>query len=156
MRTCQTPVTKMSSRVLPIIALLMVIVVLTPVDAWRQPYTDAVYHGFDPNLIYLGAEGNDAHEAVVGTSGESLRLTPFPGTTSTVHLLAADRDFRTDMDITVRGAPSDSKPLRIVVWRPALWEPFGNLDRNLTTNLHLLWCVKVRTLSEVQEDPRKF
>jgi hypothetical protein len=101
----------------------MVIVVLTPVDAWRQPYTDAVYHGFDPNLIYLGAEGNDAHEAVVGTSGESLRLTPFPGTTSTVHLLAADRDFRTDMDITVRGAPSDSKPLRIVVWRPALWQP---------------------------------
>lgn len=60
----------------PLLALLMLVLMLIPADFWDEPQNDAVYEGFDPNLLYVSEKSYPLPEAgKVEVSTQSLKLT---------------------------------------------------------------------------------
>src|SRR5205807_4304132 len=45
-------VRQLLSWIAPGLAIPMLVLTLTPAEVWKAPIDDAVYQGFDPNLIY--------------------------------------------------------------------------------------------------------
>ena len=50
---------------IPIVAIFVIILMLVPPDIWNHPKIDAIYEGFDPNLIYASSNGNSESNGII-------------------------------------------------------------------------------------------
>ena len=101
-----------------VLAALILGLMLIPVSLWRHPADDAVYKGFDSNLIYISPTGPTKVPGVVTVSADTLSLEAAPGSHPTVHLLTTPLSFAASFDVVVAAAPPGSVPLRIGLWSP--------------------------------------
>ncbi len=102
---------------MPLVALSMLAVMLVPAEVWHRPANDAVYQGFDPNLIFVSNEkGNAASEGVVHTSPQSLKLRALPNSQLTVHLVTSPLSFRAAMNVRILESGEATMPLSIGIW----------------------------------------
>lgn len=111
-----------------VIAIVIAALMLSPAEMWRSPETDALYAGFDPNLIY--GVGNDPSlawldlpqyrefEGQVTISRDMLKLTALRLSRPTVHLVTSPISFRVEFDASVLSAGMRSTPLRVGIWTP--------------------------------------
>lgn len=97
----------------------IVVLTLIPAAVWRHPANDAVYRGFDPNLIYVSQTGPAPRSGVVDVSTGSLTITANPGSHPTVHLVTTPLSYLASFDIEISRESAGSIPLRIEVWSPA-------------------------------------
>ncbi len=58
-----------------VLAALIAALILLPSGVWHQPATDAVYRGFDPNLMYISPSGPASAAGVVSISNNELAIT---------------------------------------------------------------------------------
>ena len=98
----------------PAVALLMVALTLTPAGVWKAPVNDAVYQGFDPNLIYADDGGGGS----VRLSRASIDIEAPAGTEPST-ILATSLLSRMTASLSVTVVNSASKEaLRIGYWSP--------------------------------------
>ncbi|MFI5283093.1 MAG: hypothetical protein ACHQ0J_08185 [Candidatus Dormibacterales bacterium] len=97
---------------LPALALVMLTLTLIPADAWRHPAVDALYTGFDPNLVSTSVGGKGA----VQVYASSLNVTAPQGSLDSATLVTTPlRTLRAAVDVTVL---DDGGSFRIGVWSP--------------------------------------
>jgi hypothetical protein len=101
-----------------VLAALILCLMLIPVSVWRHPVNDAVYKGFDPNLIFVSPTGPTKVPGAVTVSPDTLTLDAAAGSHPTVHLLTTPLSFSASFDVVVTAAPPGSVPLRIGLWSP--------------------------------------
>jgi len=101
-----------------VVAALVLVLMFIPVSMWRHPVNDAVYKGFDPNLIYVSATGPTKVPGTVSVSPNSLTIESAAGSHPTVHLVTTPVSFSASFDVQITAAPAGSVPLRIGLWSP--------------------------------------
>ncbi len=101
-----------------LLAVAMLILMLIPAELWHHPPNDAVYRGFDRELVVPSQQSYPAPEqGLVDISPGSLKLTALPNSHPAVTLLTTPlRSFRAVMDVRVLQNPEASEPLRIGIW----------------------------------------
>lgn len=101
-----------------LVAVAMLILVLIPSEVWHHPINDAVYRGFDRELIVTSETSFPARgQGVVDVSPSSLKLTALADSRPAVTLLTTPlRSFRAAMDLRVLQSPETGEPLRIGIW----------------------------------------
>jgi hypothetical protein len=92
---------------------------LIPASVWRHPATDAVYRGFDRNLIYVSPSGPAPQSGEINVSRDTLSIAAKPGSHPTVHLITTPLSYSTSFDAKVVADSPGSTPLRIELWSPA-------------------------------------
>src|SRR5579864_301027 len=104
----------------PVLALLMLGLTCVPASVWRAPADDAVYSGFDPNLVMVAstASGGSAQAAKdsVNLKADSASVAVNLATTQLQKLNAS-------FDVTISSNQGASDPFRIGVWSP--WTASG-------------------------------
>jgi hypothetical protein len=99
---------------LPIVALLMLALTLTPAEIWNHPATDAVYRGFDPKLVYVNNS-----TGTVNVGAQSLTMKAPPSSEPSVNLVTTTfQRFDASLDATVLDDAGSPAPFRIGVWSP--------------------------------------
>jgi hypothetical protein len=98
----------------------MLVFTLVPAGLWTAPANDAVYSGFDPDLIYASNGG----EGSVRVSRSSIDVEAPPTSVPAV-LLATTLlpKLRTSVDVSVLDNVAATEPFRIGVWSP--WTSTG-------------------------------
>jgi len=133
---------KVSFWLVPLVAAAMLALMLVPVQFWHRPANDAVYRGFDANLLDVQEKGNAPYRGIVEISRDSLTLTASPFSQPNVDLMASPLDFRLALDVLVLESAEGSEPLRIGVWSPRKraghYLTFGPPPENLITTETLL------------------
>lgn len=117
---------------IPALALLMLVFTLAPAEVWRAPVNDAVYSGFDPNLVYAtsgpGASVNVSRRSIDLEARENSTPTVVLATTLLPKLVAST-------DISVMSNTVADEPFRIGVWSPwtltGYFVTFGQAPNNL-------------------------
>jgi hypothetical protein len=100
---------------IPALALLMLAVILLPADIWRAPRNDAIYHGFDSNLMYASG-GSTGH---VEMSTTSVDITAPPIAQPSVNLVTTLLpNFSSAVAVNVLENKAADQPFRIGVWSP--------------------------------------
>jgi hypothetical protein len=101
-----------------LLAVAMLILMLIPAELWHHPLNDAVYRGFDRELVVASQQSYPAPEqGLVDISPGSLKLTALPNSQPAVTLLTTPLgSFRAAMDVRVLQNPEASEPLRIGIW----------------------------------------
>src|SRR5260370_30335896 len=119
-----------------VLAALIAALILLPSGVWHQPATDAVYRGFDPNLMYISPTGPASAAGVVSVSNNELAITAKSNSHPTVHLLTTPLSFSAALDAVVLTAPAQSVPLQIELWSAEngsgyalVFDPKGNVIR---------------------------
>jgi len=103
----------------PLLALLIVSLVVIPAETWSHPANDAVYSGFDADLIYVDEDGGAVSEGVVKVSPDSLMITALPDSQPTVHLATTPlKKITASVDVCILEGDSGTVPLRIGIWSP--------------------------------------
>jgi hypothetical protein len=104
----------------PVVALLMLVLTLIPAGLWKAPTDDAIYRGFDPNLVY--ASNGGAGSVLVSRS--SIDLKALPNSEPTV-LLATTLlpKLTASADVSVLANVAAGEPFRIGFWSP--WTSTG-------------------------------
>src|SRR5260370_6766587 len=129
-----------------VLAALIAALILLPSGLWHQPATDAVYRGFDPNLMYISPTGPASAAGVVSVSNSELAIRAKSNSHPTVHLLTTPLSFSATLDAVVLTAPAQSVPLQIELWSAEssagyalVFDPKGNVIRAETiTNANAL------------------
>ena len=107
------------SHVVTFVALLLLLLMLVPAAAWRQPEDDAVYHGFDPNLIYVDRKGTAANDDTVVLSRSTLKLTALPNSEPTVDLVTTPfKKLNLSFAVEILKGSGATSSLRLAVWSP--------------------------------------
>jgi hypothetical protein len=101
-----------------LLAALIVALVLTPAGLWRHPATDAIYKGFDSNLLYISPTGPSTKAGVIKVSSDALTISATAQSHPTVHLLTTPLSFSTAFDVEIIAEPRGTVPLRIELWSP--------------------------------------
>jgi len=103
-----------------VLATVMLLFTVTPAEFWKAPVNDAVYHGFDPNLVYANL---DANGSVVVTP-ELIDLRSNGGSVPTA-LLATTLlpKLSSSVSVSVLDNAGAQQPLRIGIWSP--WTSTG-------------------------------
>jgi hypothetical protein len=105
----------------PALALLMLALTVTPAEVWNAPANDAIYNGFDPNLVYV-AKGDSAD---VKVSPTSIVFNALPSSFPEVILATTPvQRFITSVDVTVNETQDALTPFRIGLWSP--WSNAGS------------------------------
>jgi hypothetical protein len=130
---------KAISAAVVVLAIAIVGLVATPAAVWHHPANDAVYKGFDPNLMYVSLTGPSTNRGDIAFTPDSLMLGAAAGSHPTVHLVTTPLSFAAAFDVAVMAATPDSVPLRIGLWSPAtaagyflVFDPIGNVVRTET------------------------
>jgi hypothetical protein len=115
----------------PALALLILALTLVPAEVWQHPAVDAVYTGFDPNIISTSAGGTGS----VRVSAASLNMTAAPGALQTATLATTPlRALQAAVDVTVL---DDNGSFRFGVWSPwtgsGHFVVFGSAPQDLIT-----------------------
>ncbi len=100
-----------------ILGVLMFALWLTPYQLWERALYDAVYQGFDPNLIKIDRRGIAQSEGVVEVSPDLLRLVAVPESNPRVRLGSTPKDFNVSMDVKIVQSDPGTKPLSIDLWQ---------------------------------------
>src|ERR1700680_4965430 len=101
-----------------VLAVLIVTLILTPVGVWRHPAKDAIYHGFDSNLLYISPSGLAASPGGIKVNSNELTVDATAGSHPTVDLLTTPLSFSTSFDAEVVTEAPLTVPLRIELWSP--------------------------------------
>jgi hypothetical protein len=144
-----------------VLAALIAVLILIPSSVWHQPATDAVYRGFDPNLMYISPTGPAPEPGVVTVSNNELSIVAKSNSHPTVHLLTTPLSFSAVLDAVVVTAPAQSVPLQIELWSAEssagyslVFDPKGNVIRAVTiTNGNALQDLVGGTISSVDVGP---
>ena len=93
----------------------MLVLTFTPAEVWRAPVNDAVYTGFDPNLMYASSGGGGRVDITQG----STKLSAKPGSNPSINLATTPLSKLTTA-LTIEVAPSQdtAAPFRIGIWSP--------------------------------------
>ena len=91
---------------------------IIPAQTWHQPAVDAVYTGFDPNLIYVNETGYGTSKGIVNVSPDYLRITTLPSSQPTIHLITSPLSFNATMDIDFLQNAAGTLPLQLGIWSP--------------------------------------
>ena len=105
----------------PAVALFIAGLTLAPAEIWRAPAVDAVYKGFDANLLYTTNGGDGGY---VQVSRDTVGLTAAAGSQPTVTLATtALRRVNASVDVTILANDTREEAFRIGVWSP--WTSTG-------------------------------
>ena len=122
---------------IPLMALSMLALTLVPAEVWHSPTNDAVYQGFDPNLIFVSKKGNAPSEGIVQISPQSLKFIALPGSQPTVHFVTTPLSFRAVMSVRILESGEATKPFSIGIWSARIGSGyilnFGPSPSNLVT-----------------------
>jgi hypothetical protein len=99
------------------VAVMMIALILVPARLWHHPVNDAVYRGFDPNLIYVDPRGSGSSNGLVDTSPETLRLTAVPRSEPTVDLVTSPLSFGAAMTMRIEPGSGGSST-NVGIWSP--------------------------------------
>jgi len=106
----------------PAVAALMLGLTVTPAEIWNHPAIDAVYKGFDPNLVYANGGGS----SVVRVSTDAIDITATPNSQPRVNLATTSlKTLNASLDLLVIENNGASEPFRIGVLSP--WTRLGYL-----------------------------
>src|SRR5207249_9361164 len=95
----------------PALALPMLALTLTPAEVWKPPIDDAVYSGFDSNLIYASGAVRIS-PSIVDARASANAIT-------TVNLATTQRQkIAASVDVVVATNDGASQPFRFGVWSP--------------------------------------
>jgi hypothetical protein len=98
----------------------MLAITVTPAEVWRAPVNDAVYTGFDPNLIFTAPGG----PGEVRVTRDLIDLTASPTSRPSANLTTTlRRTLSAAVDVTVMEATAAAEPLRVGWWSP--WTETG-------------------------------
>lgn len=98
----------------------MLAVTLAPAEIWRAPANDAVYHGFDANLMYA----NGGSTGQVQFSRDSVDITAPPTAQPSINLATTlVPNMTASVDVLISENPDADVPFRIGVWSP--WTSSG-------------------------------
>jgi len=100
-----------------VLAAAMLLVVAIPGHIWNRGANNAVYSGFDSNLVYVN-QNNPETPGIVLVSRDKIRMTSIPGSQPAVHLLTSPSDFEVALDVQVQENAGGGAPLRIQIWNP--------------------------------------
>jgi hypothetical protein len=118
----------------PALALLMLGLTLTPAGVWKAPSTDAVYRGFDPNLVYTNDGGGGSVQVSSNYIDISAPAKSNPSANLATTLL---QKLKAELDVTVLLNNEAGQPLRIGIWSPWTGDGyllvFGPAPQNLIT-----------------------
>lgn len=134
-RSSITPLAIISAATV-VLAASIAALILTPAGVWHQAATDAVYRGFDPNLMYISPTGPASSAGVVSVSNNELAIVAKSNSHPTVHLVTTPLSFSAALDAVVLAAPAASVPLQIDLWSAEngsgyalVFDPKGNVIR---------------------------
>src|SRR5713101_3090372 len=106
----------------PAVAALMLGLTVAPAEIWNHPAIDAVYKGFDPNLVYANGGGSK----VVRVSTDAIDITATPNSQPRVNLATTSlKTLNASLDLLVIENKGASEPFRIGVLSP--WTRLGYL-----------------------------
>jgi len=114
----RTLIGKAAYCAVPIIALCMLCLILTPVGMWSRPDIEAIYKGFDPNLVYEVQKAGNFQDGIVEVSQNHLKLISVPTSHPTVHLVSSELNYRAAMNVRVLDSQPGTVPLEIRIWSP--------------------------------------
>jgi len=119
----------------PAVALLIAGLTLAPAEIWRAPATDAVYKGFDANLLYSTGGGDGG---AVQVSRDTVQLTALSSSQPTVTFATTSlRKLNATFDVTIPQSDTRDQAFRIGVWSPwtstGYFVVFGPNPSNLIT-----------------------
>ena len=120
--------------VIPILALLMLGITAIPAEVWKAPVNDAVFTGFDPNLIYTSSGSGGLVDVTPGSIDLTANAQSDP---SAILATSALAKLTGTLDVAVSDNTGVGQPLRIGVWSP--WTQtgrflvFGPAPQNLLT-----------------------
>jgi len=100
------------------LATVIVALIIVPVRVWHQPATDAVYKGFDPNLMFISLKGPAPNAGQVNVTNHELAILAVTDSHPTVHLLTTPLSFSTSFDAEIVAGSPPTVPLRVEVWSP--------------------------------------
>ena len=112
----------------------MLAITFAPAAIWIPPAYDAVYRGFDPNLVYLSS----GQGGVANVSANSIELTARPRSDPSLILATTPlKRFAASFDVTVVASEGAATPFGIGFWAPATsaayFVVFGSAPQNLIT-----------------------
>ena len=120
--------------VAPALALPMLSLLLTPAGVWKAPATDAVYRGFDSNLVYTNDGGGGSVEISANSIDVNAAANSNPSANLATTLL---QKLTAEFDIVVNSNNQVGQPLRVGVWSPWTGDGyllvFGPAPQNLVT-----------------------
>ena len=96
----------------------MVSVILVPAEIWHHPSYDAIYHGFDPNLVYTNTEGPSASTGTVNVTSDSILIESPPNSQPTVTLLTTPLSFQVYFLASFQSIAQNATPLTAGIWSP--------------------------------------
>jgi hypothetical protein len=100
---------------IPVVALLILGLTVTPAEIWAHPAFDATYTGFDPNLMYATGGGSGRVEI----SARTIKLVAVPDSQPSVNLATSPLDkLSASIDVSVLESSGATQPFRIGVWTP--------------------------------------
>lgn len=99
-----------------VVAAVIVLLILTPSGVWRSTQDNAVYTGFDPNLLHIDRRGSGTSEGAVEVSARVIRLTAVAFSNPTIHLISSELDYNVKLDVHVIQAQGNALPLLVKVW----------------------------------------
>lgn len=103
--------------IVPALALIMLGLMIVPAEVWHFPVEDAVYRGFDPNLIYQDEKGYAPCQGIIKAAPESIIFTALPNSHPTIHLITTPlKSFTVSMNVRILQNQPGTIPLRIDVW----------------------------------------
>ena len=105
---------KLLTWVVPVVALLMLGLTLTPAEVWHAPATDAVYRGFDSNLQYVTADGGK-----VVVSHDTVALTAVSQSQPTINLATTPlQKLNASLEVIVLANDTRGQAFRVGYWSP--------------------------------------
>lgn len=103
----------------PVLALLIAGFMLIPSDVFQSPSTDALYEGFDPEILYVDTRGYAPTQGLIEVSTAALKFITLPNSNPTVHLLTTPLGkFNASLDVLILDGGKAAIPLRIDLWSP--------------------------------------
>jgi hypothetical protein len=104
-----------ASIALPALALAMLALTVTPAETWNPPADDALYKGFDANLIYTSTGRNGS----VQVTPSSIVMTAEPQSSPTANLFTTPlKKARASLDVSVNSENATGELFRVGIWSP--------------------------------------
>jgi len=102
------------------VAALIVATIFTPSAIWRHPSVDAIYTGFDPNLISVSEKGFPYSDlGRVEVAPDELKISTVSSSAPAVHLVTTSLPaFTAETNLRILENPPGTDPLRISIWNP--------------------------------------
>lgn len=100
-----------------VLASVAVVLMVLPVDFWQRPAYDAIYYGFDPNLVYRAGRSSLPGSGHVEIGPQGMRLVALPGSDPLAYPVASSVDYQVALRATVHRAEADTEPLVLGFWQ---------------------------------------